>query len=55
MRNSILDSPRLRPEVARKKERASKDARRKGEIEFAEESSSLILINRITSIVQGSR
>jgi hypothetical protein len=48
MRNSILGSLRLRPEAARRKESAQKDARRKGEIEFTEESSPLILINRIT-------
>jgi hypothetical protein len=48
MRNSILSSPQLRPGVARKKESGHKVARRKGEIEFTEESGLLILMKRIT-------
>jgi hypothetical protein len=47
MRTSTPSSLRLRPGAARQKKSAQKGGRRKGEIEFTEESSPLILINRI--------
>jgi hypothetical protein len=48
MRNSILDSPQLRFEAARKKENLLKGMKRKGGTNFVEESGLLILIKRIT-------
>ena len=47
MRNSILDSPRLKTEVIRRKKSARKGARKKSETEFTRENGLLILISRI--------
>ena len=47
MRNSILGSPWLKPEVFCKKKSMPKGARKKNETKFVEESGLLILISRI--------
>jgi hypothetical protein len=48
MRTLTTGSPQPKHEAAKRKENALKGTRRKGEIEFVEESGMLILIRRIT-------
>jgi hypothetical protein len=48
MRTLTIGSPQLKPGAARRKENVLKGVKRKGEIEFTEESGLLILIKRIT-------